>query len=310
MENSQNPSTKKDGRRLAWKIPFTALWILIAFSAGCGTVKQQKATDQLLISDAVDRTLSQISFAELSGSTVFIDTQYIRSVRSNGCVDSNYVVSCLRELAIRDGCILQENRNESEFVVEVRMGALGTDNHEVNYGIPGSSAVNQTASLITSAPIPAIPEISLARKDERRAAAKISLFAYNRETREAVWQTGTIMGLSQAKSTWVLGAGPFHQGDIYDEDSLRTSPVNVQISDNPIVKNINPIKSSTRLPKSMKLVSHEEAVKPDRFSREALIREKQIAARQPQRLPETHDATEMASAIEPKDDSEEAKAND
>ena len=173
-------------------------------AVGCGTVKQQKATDQLLISDAVDRTLSQVSFSSMTGSKVFIDTQFIRSIRSNGTVDSNYVVSCLRELAIRDGCILQDSKSESKYIVEVRMGALGTDNHVINYGVPGSNAVSQTASLLTSAPIPAIPEISLARKDERRAAAKISLFAYDRETSEPVWQTGTIMGLSHARSTCLL----------------------------------------------------------------------------------------------------------
>ena len=284
--------------RQASTFVYTTTIVCVAMLAGCGTVKQQKATDQLLVSDAVDRTLSQISFAKLAGEKVFIDTQFIRSVRSNGCVDSNYVVSCLRELAIRDGCLIESNREQSKYIVEVRMGALGTDHHEVNYGIPGSSAVNQTASLITSAPIPAIPEISLARKDERRAAAKISLFAYDRESRETVWQTGTIMGLSQAKSTWVLGAGPFHQGDIYNEDSLRSSPVSVQFSENALVKNINPIKPRIGPARTIGLISHHESVKPDRFSTEALARENAAVSREPRRLPEVLVDTEVEKSGE------------
>ena len=157
----------------------------VAVGTGCGTIKGQTATDQLLVSDAVDRTLSQISFAPLAGSKVYLDTQFVRSIRAVGCVDSLYVISAMRELMIRDGCLIEESRAESEYIVEVRMGALGTDNHEVNYGVPGSSTFNQTASLLTSAPLlPAIPEVSLAKKDERRAAVKLSVFAYNRETKE------------------------------------------------------------------------------------------------------------------------------
>lgn len=221
----------------------------------------------------------------MTGATVFLDSQFIRSIRSNGVVDSNYVVSCLRELAIRDGCILQESRDEADYIVEIRMGALGTDNHVINYGIPGSSAVNQTASLLTSAPIPAIPEISLAKKDERRAAAKISLFAYDRETREPVWQTGTIMGLSKAKSTWVLGAGPFHKGDIYKEEILQTSPVDIPL-DGTMVKRVMPLQRFKNRQATVETVAHEETVKPDRFSPEALERERKLASLEPQRLPE------------------------
>ena len=278
------------------KLPAIVLALGILLTVGCGTVKQQKATDQLLVSDAVDRTLSRVSFVSLGGSQVFIDTQFIRSIRSSGCVDSNYVLSCLRELAIRDGCILKESRGEAEYVVEVRMGALGMDNHVINYGIPGNSAVNQTASLLANAPIPAIPEISLAKKDERRAAVKISLFAYDRVSGEPVWQTGTMTGQSNAKSTWVLGAGPFQEGEIYNESTLRTSPVDVQFVENAIVQKVNRFQRLKNGNSSVATVSHEEPVKADRFSSTALERERKMAALQPQRLPKVVIETEHEPA--------------
>ncbi len=77
--------------------------------------------------------------------------------------------------------------------------------------------ITTTASLLAGgSAIPALPEVSLAKKDERRGAAKLYLFAYKRDTMEAVWQPGVSHGRSTARSMWVLGAGPFEKGTIYD----------------------------------------------------------------------------------------------
>jgi hypothetical protein len=126
---------------------------------------------------------------------------------------------------VRARCRLQDKIQDADYVVEVRVGALGADSHEVNYGVPGTQALNQTASLVTSSPVPSVPEISLARRDERRAAAKIAVFAYHRETKEPIWETGTVQGTSLAKSTWFLGAGPFQKGSIYETVEISASPI-------------------------------------------------------------------------------------
>jgi hypothetical protein len=198
---------------------------MAAICAGCGTIKGRTATDQLLVSDAVDQSIAQIDFGQLSGSRVYLDSQYLKSVRSVGFVNSEYILSSLRERMIRSHCKLQDKAQDADYIVEIRVGALGTDSHEVNYGIPGSQAVNQTASMLTSSPVPSLPEISLARKDERRAAAKLAIFAYHRESREPVWETGSIQATSLAKSTWILGAGPFQHGNIYESTDLGSPPV-------------------------------------------------------------------------------------
>ncbi|MEM7314771.1 MAG: DUF6655 family protein, partial [Planctomycetota bacterium] len=108
---------------------FALVNALLGLLVGCGTIKGRAATDQLLLSDAVDRTISQVNFRELSGAKVYLDSSYIKSVRSSGFVNCDYIVSSLRELLIRDGCHLQDSAKDAEYVVEVRVGALGTDNH-------------------------------------------------------------------------------------------------------------------------------------------------------------------------------------
>ena len=64
--------------------------------------------------------------------------------------------------------------------------------------------------------LPTIPEISLARKNNEQAAAKMAIFAYHRETRRPVWQSGVAQARSRAKDTWIFGAGPFQTGTIHD----------------------------------------------------------------------------------------------
>ena len=48
------------------------------------------------------------------------------------------------------------------------------------------------------------------------AIARLAVFAYNRETREPIWQSGIAKAESDCRSTWILGAGPFQRGSIYE----------------------------------------------------------------------------------------------
>jgi hypothetical protein len=85
------------------------------------------------------------------------------------------------------------------------------------YGIPANNALSSAASLVPSAPaIPIVPEISVARKSNQVAAAKIAVFAYHKETRRPVWQSGVAQAHSSSKEMWLFGAGPFKSGSIHD----------------------------------------------------------------------------------------------
>ncbi len=199
------------------RIVLCVLPALLAALVGCGQTRTRMATDQLLMSDAVDRTVSQIDFSPLSGQKVYFDKAHILTVKGVLFVNSAYVISSLRQQMLAAGCLLQEDQASADYVVEGRVGALGTDGHEVTYGIPASTGLSTAASLLPSAPpIPMIPEISIARKNDYRGAAKIALFAYHRETRKPVWQSGVTVSSSDAKEAWVFGAGPIQYGTIYD----------------------------------------------------------------------------------------------
>lgn len=194
-----------------------AMLIVSICLAGCGTTREKLATEQLLMSDAVDRAVAHIDFSPLAGETVFLDTQYVRTLKTQGVVNADYIISSLRQQMVLAGCLLQDDRERADFVAEARVGTLGTDSNEVNFGVPASNSLSTAASIVgASAPIPALPEVSLARKTFDLAATKVAVFAYHRESKSPVWQSGLSVAKSRAQSNWILGAGPFQRGAIYD----------------------------------------------------------------------------------------------
>ena len=200
------------------------LAFVIGFS-GCGTTKSFTATEQLLMSDAVDSTLNKLDFQALSGYKVFLDTQYVVGAGKVipgvampvNLVNSDYVISGLRQQLTAAGCMLVDTKDQADIICEARCGALGTDGHSMIYGLPANNFLSSASSVIPGTPaLPTIPEISVAKRDMKSAAAKVSVFAYDRETREPLWQSGIAQAGSSARDTWILGIGPIQYGTIYN----------------------------------------------------------------------------------------------
>lgn len=190
---------------------------------GCGTTKNITATEQLLLSDAVDSTITKIDFRPLGFRKIYLETRYTEEAgksRQSGAtnqalVNADYVISAVRQQMVAAGCMLVEKKEDAELIVELRTGALGSDAHSVIYGLPATNIGNATG-LIAGAPvIPTIPELAVAKRDMRSAAAKVALFAYNRETLEPYWQSGIAQAGSNARDSFFLGIGPFQSGTIY-----------------------------------------------------------------------------------------------
>lgn len=213
------------------------LWLAAIVSAmvsvlsGCGTTKSFTATEQLLVSDAVDSTVSKIDFRPLSGHRVFLDNSFLPTQKgvpnpNPSLVHSEYVTSSLRQQMLAAGVMLCEKKEEAEIIVEARMGALGFDGHSVTYGVPASSSLSTAASTLSGSPmIPILPELSFAKKEAKSGAAKLALFAYDRQSLEPIWQSGIARSSSTARDTWVLGVGPLQNGTIYEGTRFAGSRV-------------------------------------------------------------------------------------
>lgn len=200
---------------------------------GCGATKSRTATEQLLMSDAVDRAVAQIDFHDLAGQQVYFDHKFvvntkdpafIGNTKGLGFVNAEYIISSLRQQMVAADLRLVDKIEDANYVVEARLGAVGVDNNEVVYGLPANNGISGAASLVPNTPaLPSIPELSVARKVLQVGAAKIGVFAYDRATRVPVWQAGISQATSSAKDTWVLGVGPFQQGTIYRDTQFAGS---------------------------------------------------------------------------------------
>ena len=173
---------------------------------GCGTTRwsdsTRTATEQLLLSDAVDRAVTSIDMRPLADHAVFLDTAFMDDVS-----DAKYLASTLRHRLIASGCRLAPDRESAEVIVEARSGALGTDRSELLIGIPATS-VEFAGSGTT------LPEMAAAKRTDQRAVAKVSLFAYESQSGRPLWQSGLQNADSSTRDRWVLGGGPFRSGDI------------------------------------------------------------------------------------------------
>jgi hypothetical protein len=208
-------------KELARLISITAALLL---TIGCGTTREQNATQQLVMSDAVDKSVQYIDFRPLSDQKVYLDNSYLRHVKGEGFVNSEYVTSALRQQIVAAGCLIQDSPQDADIIVEARLGVLGSDDHRVTFGLPENNAISSAISLLPDTPaVPAIPELAFARRDAREAAAKIVAFAYHRETRKPIWQSGVQHSMATARDTWVLGIGPFQSGSIRDDTKLAGS---------------------------------------------------------------------------------------
>ncbi len=190
-------------------------------SGGCGTTKSFDATQQLLLSEAVDNSVAAIDFRPLSGQKVYFDTTYLKAVKTPTIISADYVISALRQQITSAGCLIQSAEGEADIIIEARLGALGADGFQITYGMPPNSLVSSAASLIPGAPqVPTMPELSLARRETSEGAAKVAAFAYDRVTRQPLWQSGTARSTTTARDVWILGIGPLQTGSIRNRTRL------------------------------------------------------------------------------------------
>ncbi|MFO1021348.1 MAG: DUF6655 family protein [Planctomycetales bacterium] len=200
---------------------YSLLVILLAASfSGCGTTRwsdtARTGTEQLLLTGAVEKAVGQISFEVLAGQPVFLDAQYL-----DGLLDKGFIISTIRQQMVAQGCILKSDVKEAKYVVEAR-AMSGTNRQDLLFGIPQTSLPNMNVPGVPTN----IPEISFAKSTAQKGVAKVAVFAYSKDTGQAVWQSGSNPVASTAKDVWVLGTGPWQNGSIYSGTRFAGGKIN------------------------------------------------------------------------------------
>jgi hypothetical protein len=174
--------------------------------AGCATSKTtstaRTASEQLLISGAIDRAFSNVRFQDFAGYKVFVDEKYLDSV------DKGYLVGSLRHKILAGGGYLVGAADAADLVLEPRSGGVGTDSQESFIGIPSLG--------IPGLPIE-LPEVKFASKATHMGTAKVGLVCYNPKTGESVGIGGNTTAVTHHSDTYLVGMGPFRSGSVVEQ---------------------------------------------------------------------------------------------
>jgi hypothetical protein len=193
----------------------TVRCVMALFSAlvvGCTSTKQSNtartATEQLLISNAVDQSLNKIDFTPLAGSTVFVEEKYL------DCVDKGYIVGSIRHKLLQARATIAAKAEEANAIMEIRSGGVGTDVASAFLGIPGFTM----PGMLT------IPDIKIVNRDSQKAVAKIGIVVYDVKSKAELGEGGVSMAKADENNTYVMGFGPHQSGTLLAEVN-RAAPL-------------------------------------------------------------------------------------
>ena len=180
-----------------------ALALLAGLTSGC--VNKQRMTqpaqsvgEQLLLSTAIDRTLSELdmeAIGRLKGFKVYLSTTYLKAL------DQEYLIGSLRDLLFSSGVLVVDDPGQAQMIVEVRSGANSLDSATVTAGIAEDQAL---PNPVTGAPV-ALPELALFKKQNNVSVTTVALVAYHADTRVHVFSSGTLLGGAYDRHYQILG---------------------------------------------------------------------------------------------------------
>lgn len=181
----------------------------LAATVGCASTvtsnTARTAKEQMLLSNAVDRSLNKVDFTPLDGQTVYVEEKYLDSV------DKPYIVGSIRHRVMRAGGRIVDKAEDASIAMEIRSGGVGTDTSESYLGTPEIAL----PGMLT------VPEIRLVEKKSQFGYAKIGLVLYETESKQILGNGGVSMAQADDNNVFALGIGPFQSGSL--KGDIRTA---------------------------------------------------------------------------------------
>jgi len=190
---------------------FMALILAMLALGACTTVResspQRTATEQLLISTAVDRAIAQVNLRIPAGTKVFVESEQLEGS------DGKYAAGEMRDRLLRNGASLVNDKGKADAVVEVRAGALSIDDRQTLVGIDTFDAPIPFAGQAAK-----IPQIALYKDRERQGVAKIAAFGYSTSDGKLIDATDPRFGYSHQYERTVLFFFTWRTSDLPEEE--------------------------------------------------------------------------------------------
>lgn len=197
---------------------------LAVLSAGCASIRvtdpARSATEQFLMSQAVEKAVAQLSVDALRDRVVFVDAQFLPNTQDRTATgdlfyqknqEYLFLAAEVRAKLLGSGVRLTEDRNVAQIVIELRSQGVGIDRTEFLLGLP--SVVLSEAAGSSAVPV-ATPELSIVKRTTQKGFAAVAFVAYWKQTGELVAQSGPANGKTSRQDYWFFGIGPSTVGNI------------------------------------------------------------------------------------------------
>lgn len=170
-------------KKFTWSLAAVSALLL---TAGCAnttlTAPPRSATEQLLLSTAVDRAMKTADLSVFRNKKVFLDGTYFDSY------DPKNALGTIRDTLSQAGALLVSNATNSEITVEARSGALSIDGYDTLIGLPTTGVPIPLAGVVS------IPEVALYKSQRQYSMGKFSLLAYETHTGAHFYSSGPMAG--------------------------------------------------------------------------------------------------------------------
>ena len=174
----------------------------LLFLSGCAdpriTNTGRNAVEQLLLTTAVDRTISKLDFRMLAGEKVRIDYSNLTPQ-----TEKNYVQAALEAKVAAAGAIIALKAEEAKFILRPVCGTLATEDTKVMFGTPQLPVPIPDMSLSI-----VIPELPLYKRVNRYGVCKLGVEILEAKTNKQARIVGPVISQS-IFTNWVIFFVPF-----------------------------------------------------------------------------------------------------
>lgn len=178
--------------------------MMLLLLTACAPAREQSktsrtATEQLLLSQALERSLSGVSVPLPDGSSVAVETAGLKD--TDFAFTRELVASRLGLLGLR----VQKKEEVANYLVRVIVQTLGTDQENSFFGMPP----------VTSVLLPfALPELPIYKYEHQQAAVRLRLEIFERATGRFITSTRWYEGLTYFDHYTLLFFIGFHKTDL------------------------------------------------------------------------------------------------
>jgi hypothetical protein len=172
--------------------------LLLTGITACATERQTDtpvtATEELLLSKAVDRSAGNLKLTFPADNRVFLDTQYYDT---DNTVHPKYAIAAVRDQLLRSGAHIVDDRKDADTIVEMRSAVQSIDRSNFLIGIPSFPLPVPLAGTLE------FPEIAFFKIDRQTGISSLALTAYDQKQGTLVAATDNERGESHIRK-WVV----------------------------------------------------------------------------------------------------------